>query len=345
MSLVSSIIPVHNRAKMLAVAVQSVADQTYRPIEIIVVDDGSTDETPQVADDLARQRPNEIRVLHTKNQGPGLAREAGRQAARGEFIQYLDSDDRLTSGKFAAEVAALRSHPECGAAYGCTRLVNEKGDVLAAPFKRTGEALPELFPHLLIERWWNTHTPLYRRSVCDRVGPWADMWLSEDWDYDARVGGLKTRLVHCPEYLSDQVFHSGDRLTGKGVGPQFIRDHTRVLGTLYRNAVQAGVSADSSQMRAFSRWAFLVARQAGDLRLPSEARECFQLARRAAGEERARGLDFRLYAAFSRLFGWTLPGRICCFRERWAAHFAARGRDGGYTVGHAANPAQERPES
>ena len=69
--LVSTIIPVHNRAQLVKEAVASVLAQTYRPIEVIIVDDGSTDETPQAADALMAEYPSEIRVLHQKNTGPG----------------------------------------------------------------------------------------------------------------------------------------------------------------------------------------------------------------------------------------------------------------------------------
>src|ERR1700730_16934030 len=91
-SLVSVIIPVYNRAAMLREAVDSVLAQTYRPIEIVIVDDGSTDDTAAVADEMASRHSGIIRVIHQRNAGVGHAREAGRQAAEGEFIQYLDSD-------------------------------------------------------------------------------------------------------------------------------------------------------------------------------------------------------------------------------------------------------------
>src|SRR5437588_4041721 len=100
-SLVSTIIPVFNRPALLVEAVASVLAQSYRPIEIIIVDDGSTDATPEVADRLAKQRAGIVRVIHIANGGPGLAREAGRLAARGGYIQHLDSDDLLLPEKFA----------------------------------------------------------------------------------------------------------------------------------------------------------------------------------------------------------------------------------------------------
>src|SRR5437667_5508564 len=91
--LVSTIIPVYNRTTLLREAVGSVLAQTYRPVEAILVDDGSTDDTPQTCRELAQKYPGEVRVVRGENRGPGLAREQGRQLARGEFIQYLDSDD------------------------------------------------------------------------------------------------------------------------------------------------------------------------------------------------------------------------------------------------------------
>ena len=118
--LVTTIVPVYNRTDMLAEAVDSVVDQSYRPIEIIIVDDGSTDDTPAACDALAAAHPDIIRVIHQPNGGPGLAREAALGAARGEFIQFLDSDDLLLPGKLEAQVAALQQQPECGVAYGWT---------------------------------------------------------------------------------------------------------------------------------------------------------------------------------------------------------------------------------
>lgn len=106
--LVSTIIPVFNRPVQLSEAVQSVLDQDYRPIEIIIVDDGSTDETLATAQALERSQADIVRVMSKTNGGPGLAREHGRQQAHGEFIQYLDSDDVLLPGKFSVQVAALR---------------------------------------------------------------------------------------------------------------------------------------------------------------------------------------------------------------------------------------------
>src|SRR5882672_5633140 len=125
--LVSTIIPVHNRASLLEEAVASVLAQTYPNTEVIIVDDGSTDGTSMVADELAREHPEKIGVIHQTNTGPGLAREAGRIRARGQFIQYLDSDDLLLPRKFELQVAGLKARPECAVSYGKTQYRHSDG--------------------------------------------------------------------------------------------------------------------------------------------------------------------------------------------------------------------------
>ena len=133
--LVSTIIPVYNRPQMLREAVQSVLNQTYRPIEVIIADDASTDETPLVGRELAQQHPGVVRFAgspENSGSGPGPMRELGRQQARGEFLQYLDSDDRLLPDKFTDQVRTLREHPECDIAYGLTRLVDQDGRIFHA---------------------------------------------------------------------------------------------------------------------------------------------------------------------------------------------------------------------
>jgi len=136
--LVSTVIPVFNRPVLLQEAVQSVLEQTYRPIEIIIVDDGSTDDTPAIAKKLCRQYPEFIHVIYLVNCGPGLAREAGRLKARGEFIQYLDSDDILLPHKFEIQVKSLNGHPECGISYGKTRHYKRGQQPINTPWKKTG---------------------------------------------------------------------------------------------------------------------------------------------------------------------------------------------------------------
>jgi glycosyltransferase involved in cell wall biosynthesis len=317
-NLVSTIIPVYNRPELLIEAVESVLAQTHRPIEIIISDDGSTDETPNVAQQLAAENPNEVRFINNDKEGPGPAREAGRLIARGEFIQYLDSDDVIWPKKFEMQVAALREHPECGAAYGRSRLITTEGEVLVDPYKWTGKRLLTLFPWLLVDRWWCTHTPLYRKSVCDAVGAWTNLRWSQDWEYDGRVGALQTKLAYCDERVSDHRQHAGERQTSwaNWLKPSRAKERKRFMGMLFSHAKRAGVTPDNPEMQHFSRWLFLTARQCGAAGLMEDSRECFEWAREAAGPVRQNGRDFRTYKIITNALGWNLTGKYFCMLDR-----------------------------
>ena len=266
-----------------------------------------------------------MRVVSNENRGPGPAREAGRLVARGEFIQYLDSDDLLVPEKFERQVEALRENPDCGVAYGRTRLIGPDGTVLHDPFKWTGERIETIFPKLLVDRWWCTHTPLYRRSVCDAVGPWTDLRWSQDWEYDGRVGALKTRLVWCDAHVSDHRQHEGVRQTSEADWTEPFRAATRkrFMGLMFEYGKRAGVTLDAPEMQHFSRWCFLIARRCGAAGMADDSREAFAWAREAAGETRGRGWDFRAYRLMAAVLGWRLTGRLFCARDRSARRGAS----------------------
>jgi glycosyltransferase involved in cell wall biosynthesis len=302
--LVSTIIPVYNRAVFLQQSVRSIQQQNYTSVEVILVDDGSTDNTAAAIAELVAADPERVRSVRISNRGPGGAREQGRLTARGEFIQYLDSDDKLLPCKFEVQVKALNDHPECGVAYGKTRLIDEAGQVLKAPFKSSGIQMEYLFPALLVDRWWNTLTPLYRRSVCDQVGSWPNMWMAEDWLYDARVGALGTKLVYVDEFVCDYREHSGDRLTGAGeLSLRSLQNFRQLIPELFQCAQKAGVVIDCPEMQHFSRWAFSLARllaRAGEV---EGAKDCLKIAR-IADKRGSAAWDLLLYQLASSALGW-----------------------------------------
>lgn len=317
--MVTTVIPVFNRPEMLVSAVGSVLAQDYRPIEIIVADDGSTDQTPTVAEQLIEKNPDIIHYVRIENSGPGPAREAGRVIAKGEFIQYLDSDDRLLPNKFADQLAALNQHPDCDIAYGITRLVDEQGTVISEPFKWTDRKIDALFPGLLVDRWWCTHTPLYRRSLTDQIGPWCDMRWSQDWEYDARAGALGAKLVHCPTLVSEHVHHAGVRQTSGadwGRDPVRLRNRFDLLTTLWKNATKAGLPGEAQERQHFARWCFRIARQCGAVGLKSESAELLRVAKKASGQGvGSRGLA--AYSAVGKMLGSRVTGRLATWLENY----------------------------
>lgn len=314
--LVSTIVPVHDRPAMLVAAVESVLAQSYRPVEVIVVDDGSADDTPAVADALAI-RHAEVRVFHILNGGPGIAREAGRRQARGEFVQYLDSDDLLLPGKFESQVRALGEDPECGACYGMTRYIDEAGDGADRAWRRTGERIEHMFPSFLVDRWWGTSTPLYRRSVTDAAGPWTALRNEEDWEYDCRVAALGRPLAYVPEFVSEQRGHAADRLSrGGSSDPAKLRDRAAAHALIFGHAARAGVGPQDEEMRHFVRELFLLSRQCGAAGLSAEARRLHSLAVRAAEGDGDSRLDLRVYGALAAVLGWNRMGSWTCAIDR-----------------------------
>jgi glycosyltransferase involved in cell wall biosynthesis len=310
--LVSTIIPVHNRPLLLREAVASVLAQTYRPVEIIIVDDGSTDETGREVEALA-QAHSEVRAIHRRNGGPGEARETGRLAASGEFIQYLDSDDVLLPRKFELQVAGLQRYSDCAVSYGKTRFYAYEDRPADVAWKRTGERISTMFPSFLQSRWWGTSTPLYRRKITDLAGPWTKLRNEEDWEYDCRIAVNAVRLCYVNAFVSEERATTGARLSAGGTSdPGKLRDRATAHELILQHALAAGITYDAVEMQHFARELFLLARQCGAAGLGREARILFVLARQASGTKRSRGIDFLLYGAGARLVGWRAMGSLSC---------------------------------
>lgn len=312
--LVSTIIPVYNRGEMLREAVASVLAQSWRPIEIIIVDDGSTDDTSQVMAELRSRNSDAIRLLQQANAGPGVARQAGLALAEGEFVQFLDSDDLLLPDKFTLQVAGLRSDPEAGIAYGKT-YTREQGVRLVGPAQHTGERHRTLFPALLKEPLWPTLTPLYRHALLEAVGPWPVARQLEDWQYDAQAAALAVKLHYTDAYIAETRNHDEARLCNLWkTDAAAMRDRVDAYVQVLGHAQRAGIPREAPEMQQFVRSLFWMARNAGAYGLPSEAQQLFDLARANALHQ---GWDYRLFALASAVLGWRRTGRIAAMAGRW----------------------------
>ena len=319
--LVSTIIPVYNRGELLRQAVASVLAQSHRPIEILIVNDGSDDDTAAVAEDLAQGSAGVIRVIHQANAGPGAARQRGLEASRGAFIQFLDSDDLLLPGKFAAQVSAFRRAPHCQICYGPSFEENHAKHPVQrrGPMRATGEPRERLFPQLLVERWWTTSSPLYRRGLLKRIGPWQPWINEEDWEYDARAGATGAPLAWVPEPVSVRRIHlAGDHLSDKGCEDPLKLSHRALAqASLFRCARQAGVSLHTPEMRHFARAAFLLSRQCARAGLPTASASLYALARQASTPLRRLAPDLLLYGLLGGLLGWQRSARLSEGMRHW----------------------------
>ena len=314
--LVTTVIPVHNRPAMLREAVESVLNQTWRQIEIVIVNDGSTDDTPSVAADLQCRHPETIRVLRQDNAGPGPARQRGLEAARGEFVQFLDSDDLLLPDKCAIQVAGLRSDPDADIAY-AKAYVSENGIRLSTPGQRTGERFRTLFPALLREPIWPTMTPLYRYTALLRVGPWPRKRQLEDWEYDAQAAALGLKLHYDEVFVAETRNHTDTRLCHEWRhDDEALREVASAHMAVCAHACRAGIPYESPEMCRFARSLFTMARVTSARGLSSDAKQLLSLARTIAVSDR---WQLRAFQLASTILGWQ-------HASVWAERVAGRPR-------------------
>ena len=190
--LVSVIIPVYNYARFVGRAVDSVLAQTYSPVECVVVDDGSTDDTPQV---LARYG-DRIRAIRQENRGLSAARNTGIRAARGEYVAILDSDDYFRPDKLAKQVALIESAPGLGAV-GCdVQHVDRDGkELYRRHFADPPAALDAQLRAVATRQAWvggSGSGGLFPRSVFDQVGLFDEtLRAAEDWDMWLRIAAVR----------------------------------------------------------------------------------------------------------------------------------------------------------
>ena len=216
--LVSIIIPTFNRRKFVADAIDSCLAQTYSNCEIIVVDDGSADDTDRF---LQARYGSRIRFIYQRNQGPGIARNRGIDAANGDFIHFLDADDQLHERKIEICLEAFRLRPDVSVIYTHYQQVASDGrtPVETGPFETYTD---DVYCELLRQTGCRilTSSSMCRSDAVRAVGGFADdvkFRSAEDWDLFLRLA-LKHRFHGINEKLVNRRVHEGmisdDKLYG-----------------------------------------------------------------------------------------------------------------------------------
>jgi glycosyltransferase involved in cell wall biosynthesis len=178
---VSVVMPAFDEEQFIGEALRSVLAQTYRPVVVIVVDDGSSDRTAAIAAEHG------VRVLRRSHQGAAAACNAGLQAARGDYWVIFDADDVMPPDRLARQVAELEQHPELDIVLGLTEAFVNPGEARPAHYNLDWEDGP--FPAC-------TGTMIARRAVLDLVGPFDEAralcydldWLARAKDQGVRAG-------------------------------------------------------------------------------------------------------------------------------------------------------------
>jgi O-antigen/teichoic acid export membrane protein/glycosyltransferase involved in cell wall biosynthesis len=189
--LVSVIIPYYNQPAFVAEAVLSAKRQTYPNVEIIVVDDGSI-----IPADTLLERGGEVTILRTENHGVSAARNLGFRKSSGEFLVFLDSDDRLMPGSIEAHLQALEDHPEAGLSFGPTRIINQDGaEVRPAHICRPRRQyfLPLLESNLI----GSPGAAMMRRESFVMAGMFNESFsMGEDYDLYLRIARQRPLVRH-----------------------------------------------------------------------------------------------------------------------------------------------------
>jgi glycosyltransferase involved in cell wall biosynthesis len=188
--------PAYNAAPYIQQALDSLFAQQFASLEIIVVDDGSTDETPQI---VAAQA-GRVCLLRQPNGGPAAARNTGLQAARGEFVCFLDADDVMLPGKLVQQVAYLMLRPQLGLVHSGWRIIDEEGNLVqdVEPWRQLPQIVLERFVH---RRAAKLGPMMFRRAWLDSVGGFdPSLRHAEDVDLIFRLllAGCQAEWIYRP---------------------------------------------------------------------------------------------------------------------------------------------------
>jgi glycosyltransferase involved in cell wall biosynthesis len=214
-STVSVIIPVYNGERYLSAAIESVLAQTVLPLEIVIVDDGSTDESKMVA---RRFVPN-VRVVTQSNGGPAAARNRGVGLARGDFLAFLDADDLWVSNKLQRQLQALAADPALAMVFG-------QVEQFYSPELSQTTALPALGNRHLLAGI-HVGAMLIRRTTFVQVGLFDPQWQAAEfieWYGRAQALGLKSLVL--PALVMRRRIHT----TNLGIRAQHVarREYLRL---------------------------------------------------------------------------------------------------------------------
>lgn len=287
-ALVSVIIPTFNRSGKLLEALDSVVAQTHRPIEVLVVDDGSTDDTEHTVERFrgGHQRGNfRVRYILQQNAGAPTARNNGLRNATGEFIQFLDSDDFLKPDVISTKLAAIG---DSGApyAYDSSEVRNENGELLGycgGPWPKDGKA------GTFLNYLFDVAGPLLPRRICEQIGPWNEKLKGcQEIEYFLRLKIMIGEGFFAGKGGHIQRVHSGPRISQRGSKPhalsafEVLMIADRQLDRKERWPVAEHVSV--------SRFACDVVERCAEAGLPAEAKAALALAHRHAVGRRRLGL-------------------------------------------------------
>lgn len=237
--LISVVMPCLNGAPYLEAAAGAALTQTYGIVELVLIDDGSTDASPEIEAKIERKYAGRVTVLHTSHAGPYPARNAGLGQTRGAFIAFLDCDDwwdlTALAKLHAAIVAADADIAYCG-------WQNVGEGITAAPFVPPEYEREDPIEGFLRGCPWPIHAALVKKDLVDRLGGFSERRFSSmDYDFWLRALALTRSIVRVPEVLAYYRWHGPAQvsavkwrqvLDALAVQRDFIRSHSDLVAHL-----------------------------------------------------------------------------------------------------------------
>lgn len=203
--LISVIMPCHNAAPYVREAVGSVLGQTYRNVELIVIDDGSTDGSEPILAGLAAQHAGRLHLLHSPRLGPYPARNAGLRQAKGALIAFLDADDWWAPDALEKLHAGL---VKTGADIAYCGWQNVGDKIQALPYVPPAYEEGDVVEQFLRSCPWPIHAALVRRPLVDRLRGFSERrYASMDYDFWLRALGAGARIARVAEVLAFYRWH------------------------------------------------------------------------------------------------------------------------------------------
>lgn len=197
---VSIIIPTYNRADVIANSIQSILDQTYKQYELLIVDDGSTDDTASVIESLYNERIRYIKL--PENKGVAAARNEGIRQAKYDYIAFQDSDDYWHKDKLEKQMDFLTKHPEIALLYCPYECQKNDGSVIIVPNNDIplSEKQGNIYEYMLRRNTIGTPSVLLRKEALDKSGYFNEtLTCLEDWELFLRIS------KHCEIAFLDEV--------------------------------------------------------------------------------------------------------------------------------------------
>ena len=207
MAVISVITPTYNRARFLPAAVASVLSQTFGDFELIIVDDGSEDNTPDVLKPFLADR--RVRYVYQENQGQSHARNLALKQATGDFIAFLDSDDVWAPDKLEKQLAVFRANSEVDIVHGDEAIINEQGSVVSLQNMRRYSG--RITRYLLADNSVSITTALVRRRCFDEMGGFdTSVGVADDYELWLRFSArycyqYEPGIVASYRVMADQI--------------------------------------------------------------------------------------------------------------------------------------------